>query len=180
MRPEERDNLSRAWDSTLPFAEEREEMRPAVSDSETVANLFASCHFYGTVRISGGRQSKLVARNFILPVNSFPFLSLSLSLFSIISLSSTCPSLLSLTRITTPTQRDARQSTAPTRLARSRVPPHDELRLIPDSIIDLHDKILTRNVTTVGLRRRSEILSSGSLIVSDGFFERSHHWQDWK
>jgi hypothetical protein len=58
---------------------------------------------------------------------------------------------------------------APTRSARSRVLLHDELRLIPDSIIDLHDKSLTRNVTTVSLRCRLEILLAGPLLSAADF-----------
>lgn len=143
MRPARRETICRScWNRVTICRRERRNTARNFG-LETVANLFAS--FYGMVRISEGRNllrqilfSRLTAFSFSLLL----FVSLSSSLSPLV-----CLGLPSLTRITTPTQRDARQSTAPTCFTRSHVPPHDKLRLIPDNIIDLHDKSLTRNVS---------------------------------
>lgn len=168
MRPTRRETICRArGNSAFPFAEQREaKCGPQFWVRRETCSPRAIQARYGFPEVD---NRNLLREILFSQLTAFPPFSLFLSFLLFLS----CPSLPSLTCITTPTQRDARQSTAPTRLARSRVPPHDELRLISDIITDLHDKSLTRNVITVGLRRCSEILSAGpSLSTAD--FSRDH------
>lgn len=170
MRPTRRETICRArGNSALPFAKQREaKCGPQFWVRREICSSRAVQARYGFPEAD---DRNLLREILFSQLTAFlPFLSFSFSPFFHSLLPESLPS---LTCITTPTQRDARQSTAPTRLARSRVPPHYELRLISDIITDLHDKSLTRNVTTVSLRRCSEILSAGpSLSAAD--FSRDH------
>lgn len=148
---------------------------------ETTANLWSRQFYYANFR-RPGIDCRNLLRSFASLISfffsSFLFLFhfyLGFSLF--LSLRFAWPSLRTLTRVTTPTQHGSRQSTAPMRLPCSRMSSQDELRLILDNVVDLHDKSW-KYITDIDLRYpRPKMVSK---LLASSFSKICIIWRDGK